>query len=61
MTPFIKIADHYSAPINGYKCVLMCRVNPNKIRVPQNEKKYWILNGNFNEIRPYRLLIKKIN
>ena len=61
LTPFIKIADHYSAPINGYKCVLMCRVNPNKIRVPQNEKKYWILNGNFNEIRPYRLLIKKIN
>ena len=60
LTPFIKIADHYSAPINGYKCVLMCRVNPNKIRVPQNEKKYWILNGNFNEIRPYRLLIKKI-
>ena len=61
LTPFISIADHYSAPINGYKCVLMCRVNPNKIRVPQNEKKYWILNGNFNEIRPYRLLIKKIN
>ena len=61
LTPLIKTADHYSAPVNGYKCVLMCRVNPDKIRIPQNENNYWILNGDFNEIRPYRLLIKKIN
>ena len=60
LTPKFEIADHYSAPINGYKCVLMCRVNPNKIRIPQNRNDYWILNGNFNEIRPYRLLIKKL-
>ena len=37
----------------------MCRVNPNKIRIPQGEyeKKEWITDGTRNTIRPYRILI----
>ena len=40
----------------------MCRVNPKMIREPDKKDKepYWILNGNSNEIRPYRILIKEI-
>ncbi len=46
--------------IYGYriKIMLMCRVNPKKIRKPEKFPSCWILNP--NEIRPYRILIKKI-
>ena len=46
--------------VPGYriKILLMCRVNPNKIRQPVGFSECWILNP--NEIRPYRILIKKI-
>ena len=46
--------------LNGYriKIMLMCRVNPNKIRQPKNYPECWILNP--SEIRPYRILIKII-
>ena len=36
----------------------MMRVNTNKIRKPDIFPEKWILNGNYEEIRPYRLLIK---
>ena len=36
----------------------MCRVNPEKIRQPKSFPQCWILNP--KEIRPYRILIKKI-
>jgi len=44
----------------GYriKIILMCRVNPKKIRQPKSFPQCWILNP--KEIRPYRILIKKI-
>ena len=47
---------------NGYtiKVILMCRVNPEKIRQPENFKECWILNPTPDEIRPYRILIKII-
>ena len=38
----------------------MCRVNPQKIRQPENFKDCWILNPTPDEIRPYRILIKII-
>ena len=41
-----------------FKFVFMVRVNPNKIRSPGGFPVVWILNGNDEEIRPYRLLIK---
>jgi hypothetical protein len=50
--------------IPGYgisiKIILMCRVKPNKIRQPKNFHGCWILNPTPDEIRPYRLLFKKI-
>ena len=62
-TPKIKIAESYAgtAKINGkdYKIVLMTRVKPDKIRCPRNEKDYWLVNGTTDEIRPYRILLKK--
>ena len=41
-----------------FKLVLMCRVNPNKIRTPEDYKEIWVLNPNSDEIRPYRILLK---
>ena len=38
----------------------MCRVNPVKIRQPEGFQDCWILNSTPSEIRPYRILIKKI-
>ena len=48
--------------ILGYriKIILMCRVNPFKIRQPKKFPSCWILNPTPDEIRPYRILIKKI-
>lgn len=47
--------------IPGYriKVILMCRVNPNNIRQPSTFPECWIINS--DEIRPYRILIKKIS
>ena len=57
-------AENSAGIINvcGYqiKVILMCRVNPKKIRQPVNFKDCWILNPTPDEIRPYRILIKII-
>ena len=63
-TPDIKLTENYSwkVVINGdsYKVALMVRVKPDKIRVCSCENKaYWVLNGNCDEVRPYRILFKK--
>ena len=42
-----------------YKIIIMCRVKKNKIRQPKNFPYCWILNPAPDEIRPYRILIKK--
>ena len=42
-----------------YKCVLMLRVNPEKIRQSKSSPKEYILEADLNEIRPYRILLKK--
>ena len=44
-----------------FKILLMCRVNPNKIRQPIDHDYFWILNPTPDEIRPYRILIKIID
>ena len=61
-----KYAENYYSSIfniNGIriKVLLMCRVNPKKIRQPEIFKACWILNPNHEEIRPYRILIKIIS
>ena len=38
--------------------VIMCRVNPYKIRIPKGyETKEWITDGTRNTVRPYRILV----
>ena len=66
-TPNIKTAEGYTgvSNINGknYKTVLMVRVNPSSIRCCDNHdwaKDYWVVSGNSDEIRPYRILYKAI-
>ena len=59
-----KIAENTASIIDiggvRYKVLLMCRVNPKKIRQPQGFPNCWILNPTPSEVRPYRILIKKI-
>ena len=59
-----KLAENCAGIINifgiEYKILLMCRVYPKKIRQPVNHNKFWILNPTPDEIRPYRILLKKI-
>ena len=43
-----------------YKVMFMCRVNPEKIMQPENFKDCWILSPTPDEVRPYKILIKKI-
>jgi hypothetical protein len=63
-SPDVNVLEEYAGilKIQGkrYQVGFMLRVKPDKIRIPSDQKNYWVLNGNFDEIRPYRLLIKKI-
>ena len=43
-----------------YKIGFMLRVKPDKIRIAKSNPDYWVLNGNSDEIRPYRILIKEV-
>ena len=64
-TPDINYIENYNlagvTEFNGenYKCTLMLRVNPEKIRQSKNLPKEYILEANTDEIRPYRILLKK--
>ena len=59
-----EIAENSSEIINiggfDYKIMFMCRINPKKIRQPENFPELWILSPTPDEIRPYKILIKKI-
>ena len=65
-TPDPKIMEEFAKNsvinINGkkYLITLMVRVKPDKIRCPSGYKNFWIVNGAFNEVRPYRILLKEI-
>ena len=64
-TPDINVAEGYagqSSFVNGkrYKMVFMMRVKPDKIRTSKESPKEWILDGTTNEMRPYRILLKKV-
>ena len=58
-TPQIKIAENYGKIINGYKVAFMCRVNPRTVRICSTNQFIWVVDGTSNEIRPYRLLVRK--
>ena len=57
-------AENSSEKINiggfEYKIMFMCRINPLKIRQPENFQDCWILSPSSDEVRPYKILIKKI-
>ena len=59
-----KLAENNAGIVNvfGYKIMimLMFRVNPNKIKINENNKNCWIFNPTPDEIRPYRILLKII-
>jgi len=56
-------AEPYSINLNNkdnipYSLVFQCRVNPNKVKSPQSNPKYYTVENPLDDIRPYRLLIK---
>ena len=67
VTPRIEVAEDYTKEFivreinKKFRIVFQCRVNPGRIRQSSRQPDYWILNGNGQEIRPYRLLIKQEN
>ena len=68
LTPIIEEAEkwadeeYFMNKTFKFKLIMMCRINPKKIREPDrgNKNPFWILNGNSEEIRPYRILIKEL-
>ena len=60
VSPLLDYANYY-ANYSKSPVVIMCRVNPELIRIPKGkyEKKEWITDGTRNSIRPYRILIKE--
>jgi hypothetical protein len=62
VSPLLDYANYYANSTKS-PVVIMCRVNPELIRIPkgQYEKKEWITDGTRNSIRPYRILIKEKN
>ena len=57
VTSKIKIAEECTSENDNYKCIFMCRINPNKFRTCDFD--YFVVDLNDNNIRPYKLLIKK--
>ena len=62
VSPLPDVAEGYSTQTNNYLCMFMCRINPNNFRTCEDtNKEYWVVNPSEEDIRPYRLLIKKID
>ena len=61
-SPEPSVIDGYSGIMNinghNYKAAFMLRVKPDKIRYSASRQDYWVVNGDFSELRPYRLLIR---
>ena len=57
MEEYCGIFDCYG---KRYKIGFMTRVMPKKIRCPDGQDDFWVINGTDNEIRPYRILIKEL-
>jgi hypothetical protein len=65
VTPVMDIAEKYTKEVyirelkKKYRIAFQCRVNPAKIRQSDAVPEYWILDGNGQEIRPYRILVRE--
>ena len=61
----INTAEGYAGKVkdddnNEYKIVFMCRVCPEKVRFSNSRSDYFVLDGNNECIRPYRILLKPL-
>ena len=65
LSPFIEEAEKYTEKIklgerkSYFQFIIMCRVRPDKIRESKGYYYNWILDGNYDCIRPYRILVKE--
>ena len=65
LSPFIEEAEKYAEKIklgerkSYFQFIIMCRVKPDKIRESKGYYYNWVLNGNYDCIRPYRILVKE--
>ena len=62
----INTAEGYAGNVkdddnNEYKIVFMCRVCPEKVRFSNSRSDYFVLDGNNECVRPYRILLKPLN
>ena len=64
VTPQPSVMENHCGIVNcggkNYKIGIMTRVKPELIRCPAEKQDYWVINGTNNEVRPYRILIKKV-
>ena len=63
LSPKPSVIEKYSGTFayrgKKYKIAFMTRIRPDKIRCPEEEKDYWIINETDKEVRPYRILVKE--
>ena len=65
LAPNINEAERYSDEIQlgnrktKFKFIIMCRVNPKKIKEPGRKPHNWIVDDNYDCLRPYRILVKE--
>ena len=61
-SPEPSVIDGYAGTMNinghNYRAAFMLRVKPDRLRYSNSQPDYWVVNGDFSELRPYRLLIK---
>ena len=56
----IVMEKQFKLEIKTYKIGFMLKVKPDKIRISKINRVYWVLNGNSDELRPYKILIKNL-
>ena len=65
LAPDINEAERYAEKIqlgnrkNKFQFIIMCRVKPDKIREPGRYPFNWIVDDNYDCLRPYRILLKE--
>jgi hypothetical protein len=65
LSPNINEAERYAEKIklgkrkSNFQFIIMCRVNPEKIREPGRIPINWIVDDDYDSIRPYRILVKE--
>ena len=65
LAPDINEAERYCQKVklgfreNNFQLMIMCRVKPNEIREAGRYPFNWILDGNYDCLRPYRILVKE--